>query len=180
MSLLARATTHLRLQGSGFAVIGAAALAVHGVARSTLDLDLLAADRRCLETSYWAPMLEAGVEVAVHRGDETDPLAGVIRLTAAGEPGIDVVVGKPRWHAEVIGRAVRASVEGLELPAARAADLILLKLYAGGPQDAWDITQLLATGDNVALAIEVEARLGVLPADARRLWTRVMGTERRE
>lgn len=173
MSLLARAATHLRQQGSGFAVIGAAALAVHGVARSTQDLDLLVADRRCLEPAYWAPMRAAGVQVAVHRGDEADPLAGVVRLEAAGQPRLDVVVGKPRWHAEVIERAVTARVEGVEVPAARAADLILLKLYAGGPQDAWDITQLLSAGGGVALAAEVEGRLRDLPPDARGLWARI-------
>lgn len=56
---------------------------------------------------------------------------------------------------------------------ARAADLILLKLFAGGPQDAWDVTQLLAVPDRSALVAEVEAALPALPEDARQLWRRV-------
>ena len=177
MSLLARAASHLSRHGSGFAVIGAAALAVHGIARSTQDLDLLVVDRRCLDADYWAPLRAAGAEVVVHRGDDADPLAGVARLRMAGEPDLDVVVGKPRWHAGVIERAAAVRVEGADVPVARAADLVLLKLYAGGPQDAWDVTQLLAAPDRSSLMAEVEARLPELPPEAGRLWARIAGAE---
>ena len=34
-------------------IIGAAALAVRGVARSTYDVDVLVVDRRVLEASWW-------------------------------------------------------------------------------------------------------------------------------
>ena len=173
MSLLAHVTAHLRQQGSPFALIGAAALAVHGIARSTQDLDLLVTDRRLLDPVYWAPVRGAGVEVTVRPGDESDPLAGVARLRVAGQTTLDVVVGKARWQSAVIARALPAHVEGVEVPAARAADLILLKLYAGGPQDAWDITQLLSAGDEATLVADVESRLGDLPPDTRRLWTRI-------
>jgi hypothetical protein len=37
------------------------------------------------------------------------------------------------------------------VPVATAGDLIALKLYAGGPQDAWDVEHLLQTGDRAAL-----------------------------
>lgn len=170
MSLLARVTSHLSAQGSRFAVIGAAALAVHGIARSTQDLDLLVADRRCLDLEYWAAVQ---ADVAIHRGDDADPLAGVARLRAAGHADVDVVVGKPAWQGEAIGRAAAARIEGLAVPVVRAADLILLKLYAGGPQDAWDVVQLVTAGDRGALSAEVEARLPDLPPDAARLWTRI-------
>jgi len=171
--LLARTAAHLAQQGSAFAVIGAAALAVHGIARSTQDIDVLVTDRRCLDGSYWASLRAGGVEETVHRGDESDPLAGVVRLRAVGETAIDLVVGRARWQTEVIRRATPATLEGVEVRAACPADLILLKLYAGGPQDAWDIGQLLSIGDTAALARDVEERLPDLPQDARRLWTRI-------
>jgi hypothetical protein len=156
-------------------VIGAAALAVHGIARSTQDLDLLVTDRRCLDPIYWVPVRAAGVEVSVHRGDDADPLAGVARLRAAGQTTLDVVVGKAPWQSAAIARALPSRVDGVEVPVVGAADLILLKLYAGGPQDAWDITQLLAAGNAVALVATVEGRLGELPPDARQLWARIRG-----
>ena len=115
-------------------MIGAAALAVHGIARSTQDLDLLVTDRHCLDPAYWAPVRTAGVEVTLRSGDDTDPLAGVARLRAAGQATLDVVVGKAHWQSAVIARARPAYVDGAEVPAVRAADLILLKLYAGGPR----------------------------------------------
>lgn len=45
------------------------------------------------------------------------------------------------------------------------ADLILLKLYAGGSQDAWDIEQLLTGPERAAVTAEIEATLGALPAE---------------
>jgi hypothetical protein len=70
---------------------------------------------------------------------------------------------------------VAARVAGVEAPAATAPDLIVLTLDAGGPQDAWDIVQLLGLGD-ASVAAEVRSRLGVLPADAREPWARLTNT----
>lgn len=53
------------------------------------------------------------------------------------------------------------------------ADLVLLKLYAGGPQDAWDIVQLRAGDDAGTVAREVEQRRPSLPLECRALWARI-------
>ena len=53
---------------------------------------------------------------------------------------------------------------------AEPADLILLKLYAGGPQDRWDIQQLMAAQPEADLAGTVEDRLGRLPRECADLW----------
>jgi hypothetical protein len=55
----------------------------------------------------------------------------------------------------------------------RAADLVLLKLYAGGLQDAWDVQQLLARPFRAELIREVESRLSDLPARCHDLWKKV-------
>lgn len=62
---------------------------------------------------------------------------------------------------------------GRSVPVARAADLILLKLYAGGGKDAWDITQLLAVLDDSVIT-EVDECLADLQQDARDLWQRIL------
>lgn len=54
-----------------------------------------------------------------------------------------------------------------------AADLVLLKLYAGGPQDAWDVHQLLDA--NPSLRGEVAGLSNALPDDCRALWRRILG-----
>lgn len=70
---------------------------------------------------------------------------------------------------DVIGRAVEGVVAGTNLRVARLADVILLKLFAGGPQDAWDVHQALAVG-GPNVRDEVEQHVGALPRDAQELW----------
>lgn len=171
MSLLASILAVLRDRSVPHAVIGATALAFHGVARSTSDLDLFATQAVCLTPATWRPVVEAGYAVEVRRGDDSDPLAGVVRFESRGESPVDLVVGKRAWQAELLARAEVRTLLGVEIPVVRAADLILLKLYAGGPQDRWDIAQLLATATPRELAAEVES---VLPAECRDLWGQIL------
>ena len=63
---------------------------------------------------------------------------------------------------------------GAQLPTAQARDLVLLKLFAGGAQDAWDVAQLLAGPDRDTLVAQVSAEVDVLPARCRRLWEQVL------
>jgi hypothetical protein len=153
-------------------LIGAAAMTVYGVGRSTLDLDLLTTEPRALDGAMWRPIREAGASVDLRRGDADDPLAGIVRFEMPGEAPVDLVVGRGAWQKEILSRSPRVRLGGLELAVALPSDLILLKLYAGGPQDAWDIQQLLAAGDRAALVAEVERRLGQLPPEAAALWAR--------
>ncbi len=155
-------------------MIGAGALAVHGISRSTFDIDLFTTDRAALGAATWAALRGRGVTVDVRVGDDADPLAGVVRLAASGQRTVDVVVGRHPWQAAVARRAVATPVGGASVPVAAPADLIRLKLYAGGPQDAWDVQQLIAAvPDPIALVAEVERGLSDLPADAADLWRRI-------
>ena len=172
MTTLAEAVGRLRAHGTPFALVGAAALALHGVPRSTRDLDLLALDPRCLDADFWRSLGGGAIDVTVRRGDATDPLAGVTRLRPndGGAP-VDVVVGRSAWQRGVLERAQPATVDDVVVPVAQAADLALLKLFAGGPQDLWDIAQLLAGDDAATITADVEQRLPTLPAECARLWT---------
>lgn len=156
-------------------MIGAVAMAVHGVSRSTRDLDIFTISADVLKPATWEPLQPAGVEVQIERGDAQDPLAGVARLRAPREHPIDVIVGKSPWQGGMLRRSRVAVVDGVDVPVATLADLIALKLYAGGPQDAWDIEQLLAGPERAAVITEVEATLDTLPAECRRLWERIRG-----
>lgn len=171
LSLLERVGAVLGAAGVAHALIGASALAVHGVARSTLDQDLLAMDPDCLIPGFWTPLRASGVEVDVRRGDWSDPLAGLVRFSAPEDRPVDLVVGKLAWQRRALERA-RPLVAGLP-PVIAAADLVLLKLYAGGPQDAWDIQQLLAVSDRDGLIGEVERDLADLPSGSAELWRRL-------
>lgn len=153
------------------AVIGALALSVHGVVRASNDIDILVTDVRCLDPSTWSGA-DFATTIEVRRGDADDPLAGLVRLTPAHGTRIDIVIGRGQWQEEILRRSRRAQVFGASIPVVAPADFVLLKLYAGGPQDAWDVDQLLdALPDAEA---EVASRIDVLPSDSRRLWKRIL------
>jgi len=171
LTALASVARVLREHGTPFALIGAGAMAVHGVSRSTADLDLLVTDRRCLTQDYWSS--GGDVSVDIRRGDATDPLAGVVRARARSGGPLDVVVGRHAWQAAAIAAAGPGEVDGVPLMVVRPRDLVLLKLYAGGPQDAWDITQLIGLANGASIVTEVDATVGMLPGDAQALWQRV-------
>ena len=174
MSLLREVTNHLESLDARFALIGAGALAFHGASRATLDIDLLLTDVRVLDSELWSDVLPESVQVTIRRGDLDDPLAGVVRLSAEGEREVDLVIGKLSWQRDVIERAVPGSYSSVDLPVVEPADLVLLKLYAGGPQDAWDIRQLLSGESAPDWTAETEERIHVLPEEARRLWDRIL------
>lgn len=175
MNLLAAVHGALERHGIAHAVIGAAAMAVHGVVRSTVDLDLLTVDPGCLEPDLWQELSLQGTRVDIRRGDADDPLVGVVRLKTEGARDVDLVVGRGAWQRDILLRAQRALVSGVELPVATAADLVLLKLYAAGPQDCWDVEQLLAAGERATLVGAVERSLPGLPEQCRQLWRGIRG-----
>jgi len=176
MSLLASVASHLHRKGVACALIGAEALAIRGASRSTLDRDLLVTDRRVLVASFWEPPPFPGAELDVRAGDADDPLAGVVRFRAEAERPVHLIVGRPGWQDEILRRAEPMRIDAATIAVPRTADLILLKLFAGGPRDAWDIAQLLADPQRAVHVSEVESRLADLPADARELWRRLVSS----
>lgn len=174
MSLLEKVTSVLEARGIPYALIGASAMSYYGVNRATNDLDLLAVDPACLDPALWSGLRDQGVTADVRRGDLTDPLAGVVRFRAAAERPIDLVVGKFAWQRKTLERARRLPSGPLFLPVLGPADLILLKLYAGGPQDAWDIQQFLLGEDRDTLIAEVEKNLANVPSRCGDLWRKIL------
>jgi hypothetical protein len=171
VTLLDRVRARLAESEIAHALIGAAALAAHGVSRSTLDQDLLVTDRAVLDAGFWASLRE-WASVDVRTGDADDPLAGVVRISAPPDRDIDIVVGRHAWQDDILARAVPVGEE--QLPIAQPADLILLKLYAGGSQDRWDIEQLLALSDS-SLVRAVDTRVDRLPTASREIWAALRG-----
>jgi hypothetical protein len=61
-------------------------------------------------------------------------------------------------------------VFSLNLPIVTVEDLILLKLYAGGIQDRWDIQQLLTSASATVVVPDIDARMSRLPERCQELW----------
>jgi hypothetical protein len=163
------------LDGAGipYALAGAGALSVYGVVRSTFDHDLLTTSPLTLDATFWRA-LRLGASVDVRLGDEDDPLAGIVRITTAGERDVDLIVGRNGWIDAVIARRTAVPLVGRDMPVVTPADLILLKLYAGGIQDRWDIEQLIAAMPQPSIREDVESRLSDLPQSAGVLWQHVV------
>ncbi len=176
MSVLEAVVGKLGENGIPFAVIGAAGLAVQGLLRATLDVDLLTTEDRVLQRSLWEDLVEAEFEVEIRHGDISDPLVGVVSVWAQEDRPVDVIVGEAPWQRRIVEEAGSGFVEGMKLPVASRAGLILLKLYAGGPQDRWDIEQLLRlAGDDRGLREEVSRGVAELPRRAQTLWKELAG-----
>jgi hypothetical protein len=62
------------------------------------------------------------------------------------------------------------------VPVVDRADLVLLKLFAAGPQDLLDVRLLLAADETGELHQTVEARLPGAPPVLRRQWRRLGAT----
>jgi hypothetical protein len=58
----------------------------------------------------------------------------------------------------------------VDLPLVTAEDLVLLKLYAGGLQDRWDIQQLLASAPDGLALTEIDEQVRELPERSQVLW----------
>jgi hypothetical protein len=182
--MLARVAARLTERGVPFRLIGGSALAAYGVSRSTRDVDLLVRDLRVLDETFWLGVAGPGETLEVRRGDPTDPLVGVIRLTedipddadwSFTPAAVDVVFPVGRWvDAMLTSMGAPSVLDGVALTAVDACDLILLKLYGGGPRDAWDIDALLtAARDRAALEAAVDARIDELPKRCGRFWHKV-------
>ena len=170
-TLLGDVLEHLDSNDVVAVLIGAEAMSFHGVVRATVDIDLMTVSRNVLSNDFWSAF-EYRATVDVRRGDYEDPLKGVVKFRRGGEESLDLVVAKYKFAAEIIDRAEPKMVAGVPLRVVRLADLVLLKLFAGGPQDAWDIHQMLSVADENVIS-EIENRLPALPADAQQLWTRI-------
>jgi len=170
VSLLARVVAILEEHGVEFALIGGIALAQRGHPRFTLDTDLFTTESRVLRPELWRTLSDAIIDI--RRGDFDDPLRGVVRV-GDGEQ-VDIVVGKWNWEHRVIRRSERMNVEGVSLPVPTRADLILLKLAAGGPKDLIDAAELLRLGPRDEIVANVNGNIASLPEDARRAWQKLL------
>jgi predicted nucleotidyltransferase len=143
-SSLEKLASVLKEQGVSYALIGGLAVAAWGMPRATEDIDLLA--EMAPSQKLDAALRSAGFGVEWRRGGADDPIPLLLRLSSAG-PEIDILCATRRWELEMLGRAVRIQLpSGLEAPVVAVADLIVLKLLAGGPRDLIDVAELLQYG----------------------------------
>ncbi|MCB1590135.1 MAG: hypothetical protein KDI56_14600 [Xanthomonadales bacterium] len=163
LALAEQVSETARTVGFETALIGATALAVHRYTRGTEDIDLAAHINPFVQLQALERALaDQGLRTLLRLPDDDDPLGGVLVVWASGDDD-----GEPANVVEVVnflnpGRTGRtpaaaaiARSEALPDTSLRCvgiADLVALKLYAGGLSDHADIVQLLARNPEADLA----------------------------
>jgi hypothetical protein len=136
-----------------FAVIGGLAVAAWGVIRATQDIDILA-------NSNPTPLVKTELRGELsnfldRNGCHTEWRVGVLRgsdsaapesQSAAdlGEIGADILWAHKHWQQQALQRSVAIDVLKRRVNILHPEDLILMKLDAGGPQDLFDVKQMLS------------------------------------
>jgi hypothetical protein len=150
---------------------------IEPVRRTTIDIDVLTTEPRVLESAPWADLERDGAIIERRRGDEDDPLGGVVHILLTDATDIDVVLAKWKWQADVIDRAEHTTVaSNVQIAVPLSSDLILLKLAAGGFLDLRDAATLLAAGNRAALVRVVESRLPDVRPDVSAAWQQVLSS----
>jgi hypothetical protein len=159
------------------ALIGAHAMAARGYPRFTVDVDLLTTDPRVLDRQTWSGLEDEGASIDRRRGDDEDPLAGVVHVMLTDGTDVDVVLARWKWEADVIARAEMLTVaEGVRIAVPLTSDLILLKLAAGGFMDLHDAAALLEISDRETIVREIESRIGEVRPDVRGVWRELLAS----
>lgn len=134
-------TAHSRSLLHAYALIGGFAVSAWGVPRATHDIDFAVAIGTA-DPHVLAAFLEGHFE----SGDAEDPLRGVLHtvIEIGSTPVSLQLIFFPSALTEITFRHVKSlSVLEQMVPVVSWQTLILLKLYAGGPQDTLDAQQIL-------------------------------------
>lgn len=148
-----------------YALIGGFAVSAWGVPRATHDVDFALA-LGSSDTATLGRHLRAEFEP----GGPDDPLRGVYRTSVTVDDfsiPIQLVLLPPVWNAIIFQDVESLPIVGCTVRVVSWQALILLKLYAGGPQDLLDAEQILAVrqprqAERRAVAA-LAAKLGLLP-----------------
>lgn len=149
-----------------YALIGGFAVSAWGVPRATHDVDFALA-LGSSDTSALARHLRAEFE----SGEPDDPLRGIFRMSVTVDDfsiPIQLVLLPPVWNAIIFHDVESLPIVGCSVRVVSWQALILLKLYAGGPQDLLDAQQILAVRQPTPTERQAVAALadkvGLLPA----------------
>ena len=144
--------------GSKCFVIGASAMAVHGYARQSVDLDLAThVFPHDVLPRLAIQFKELGFATDVVLPDADDPLGGVINVTGSDFETVQIVnfnnpFGYRRIH-KLVGTALsELEIKPGELKVVSPELLIVLKLYAGDAQSLSDIHKLLEANPSIDIA----------------------------
>lgn len=151
VELLAALASALEVIGARWYLFGAQALAVHGRARHTEDVDVTVSLESATPQALLRALQSAGFEMRVD-----DPEAFVARtqvLPATYRPAdmdLDIVLAGSGLESGFMARAELHDLGGVQVPVISAADFVVAKVLAQRPKDIEDVVSvLIAAGDAI-------------------------------
>jgi len=147
-------------QNVEYTIIGAMAVAVHGVVRASVDADALVNVSLERLEQLGEQLTAQGLQMELRRGDPFDPIPAILIVRDQYENRVDLLVGIRGLDPDIHRRAITVDVAefGTALKFASREDLIAMKLFAGGPIDLRDAERLVAVAGE-ALDLELLHRL---------------------
>ncbi len=138
----------LQEAGVRFLIVGAHALAVHGVPRATGDLDIFVARDADNAERLIRALTRFGAPLASHGATRSDfERAGTVYQLGLPPRRIDLLTSISGVEFDEAERsALVTEIEGIRLPVLGRRHLVANKLAAGRPKDLAD-AELLASGD---------------------------------
>ncbi|HYM36466.1 MAG TPA: DUF6036 family nucleotidyltransferase, partial [Steroidobacteraceae bacterium] len=138
--LLADVAAVLNSQKIDYAVVGALAVAVHGMMRASIDADAIVAATTSQLAGLQKQLVEAGFDVEQRRGGVDDPIAAMIIIADRFGNRVDLLIGMKGLEGSVYERAIQMQIPGFHstLKIVGREDLIAMKIAAGAPKDLLD------------------------------------------
>ncbi len=142
--ILAKAKSKKTL--NGYALIGGFAVSARAKPRATRDIDFLIEAEPDFYTDTLPNLLKkTDYTFKIFISSFEDPLHKLIRIyDKERNEVVDLIPVFWNWQSAIIENADNIEVSrGISIPIAKAEDLIVMKLKAGGPQDLVDVRALL-------------------------------------
>jgi hypothetical protein len=163
--LLADVVAVLNAHRIDYAVIGALAVAVHGVIRASVDADAVVAAAPPQLRDLQQQLMVRGLIVQLRTGGVDDPIGAMMIVADHFGNRVDLLSGILGLDAAMYQRTITLQPRGIALPLRIVGreDLIAMKLAAGGPKDLMDAEGCIAVaGDslNVELVRQLSRQFG--------------------
>jgi hypothetical protein len=121
-----------------YAVIGAFALAAHGVVRGTTAVHAVLETSPRRLANLQAVFDGAGYHSGLRRGDSEDPIPAMLVLRDVYDNQVELLGGLRGMDPGVFSRTMEVPLLGAHLRIVAREDFIAMKCFAGGPQDLLD------------------------------------------
>ena len=128
----------LRRENVDYAIIGALALAVHGVIRATTDAEVLLFTNPGRLANLEETFRQAGFNTELHTPEPGDPVSGMLVLSDNFGNQVELLGGLHNMDPDIFTRTMKVPFRGEILRVVRREDFIAMKCFAGGPQDIHD------------------------------------------